>query len=206
MKIEDHASRAQIDALLAAGVSLKDIVQQVPDLNLSALRRYRKKLALLPPPDDESLESQLAKWTGRANDLYIASAATLDLRGQAAAVGAGFRALEFALRNQKTVQEQAARDLPLLLDGEFSSEDSARFVAFCDSVIENTARREGLGAGARWLGMQPTIEKRSDSKHVLDLFQRLLDDPTLLTTAQQMTEPQQETQPGVVLAGIPGAN
>jgi hypothetical protein len=208
MKIDNHPNKSQIDALLAAGVSLKEIVQQVPDLNLSALRRYRKSLQALAPPDDPSLEGQLALWTGRADALYIASAATLDLRGQAAAVGAGFRALEFALRNQKTVQEQAAKDLPLPLDGEFSPEDSARFVAFCDSVIENTVRREGLGPGARWLGMQTAIEKRSDSKHVLDLFQRLLDDPALLTAVQQMTaEPQPETRPSMIVAGItPGAN
>jgi hypothetical protein len=206
MKIENHPSKMQIDALLAAGVALKDILAQVPDLTLSALRRYRKNQNLLPPPDP-SLEGQLGLWTKRADDLYTASAATLDLRGQASAVAAGFRALEFALRNQKTVQEQAAKDLPLPLDGEFSPEDSARFIAFCDSVIESTTKREGIGPGARWLGMQPSIEKRSDSKHVLDLFQRLLDDPALLTAVQQMTaEPQQETRPGVVIAGIPGAN
>jgi hypothetical protein len=204
MKIDAHPNKSQIDALLAAGVPLKEICSQIPDISVAALRRYRKKLTLLPP-DDTSLETQLALWTQRANDLYIASGAQLDLRGQSQAVAAGFRALEFSLRNREKLADQAAREQPL--DGQtFTPEESSRFVKYIDSVLEATENRRGDPPENRWFGMQITIGKHPDGNSLVDLVWRLLHDQPLLESVLQMTAPQEETQPGVVLAGIPGAN
>ncbi len=139
-----HPDRAQIDGLIAAGIKLKDIATQVAGVSAFALSRHRRNcLAVQSAVAAEGdNESQLALWVQRANDLYIASGAALDLRGQSAAISAAFRAMEFRFKHQERLQEQAARDLPHD-PALWTSEEAGKFLAWLDSIVaEADARKE----------------------------------------------------------------
>jgi hypothetical protein len=102
-------NRAQIDALIVAGAKLKDIATQLPELSPYALSRHKRRCLVTTQPangDGNSLEAQLALWTGRANELYLASTVNADARGQSQAIAVAFRSLEFALRASERMQEQ----------------------------------------------------------------------------------------------------
>ena len=130
--------RGQIDALMASGIRLKEIAAQIPGISPFALSRHKRN-CLTPapaPPTGNSVdaESQLALWIQRADDLYNASGAALDLRGQSAAIAAAFRAMEFQLKHQERLHEQAVRDLPR--DSRLWTEDeAAKFLDWMDSIV-----------------------------------------------------------------------
>jgi hypothetical protein len=101
--IENHPNKAQIDALLATEIPLKDIAAQIPDLSVHALSRYKRK-NLLPPVANgtgDSLEAQAAMWRERADHLWHQATIDQDSRAMAQAVAAGLRSVELQARQEK---------------------------------------------------------------------------------------------------------
>jgi hypothetical protein len=103
---------SQVNALLASGIRLKDIAAQIPGLSPYALSRHKRRCLAVAQSANSDGKSQLALWIQRADDLYLASGAALDLRGQSAAITAAFRAMEFKWKHDERLQEQNERDNP----------------------------------------------------------------------------------------------
>jgi hypothetical protein len=101
-----------VNALLASGIKLKDIAAQILGLSPYALSRHKRNCLAVAQPANGDGESQLDLWIQRADDLYLASGAALDLRGQSAAITAAFRAMDFKWKHDERLQEQNERDNP----------------------------------------------------------------------------------------------
>jgi hypothetical protein len=126
-------NRGQIEALIMAGVKLKDIAQQLPGLSKFALSRHRRNCLVsdVVEPTSASLESQVNTWMARCEELYVAGAATLDLRSQASAIQQGFRCLEASRKAQE--RAQAAQEEKEVANGA----DAHLTIAALDALIAN---------------------------------------------------------------------
>jgi hypothetical protein len=104
---------AQVNALLAANVRLKDIASQT-GVSKFALSRHRRNclapVSALQTGEIASLENQLDTWMARCEELWNAGAATLDLKSQGQALQQAFRCLEVARKNQERAAEVKAEE------------------------------------------------------------------------------------------------
>jgi hypothetical protein len=188
-----HENLAQINAYLQAGCNLKEITTQIPGLSQYSLSRHKRNCLEAAPSTTsgsaDPLEGQIGLWLQRSEELYLAGGANLDLRSQGQAISSAFRALEFSRKHQDRVEEKIAASRALPTDGSssLSSEEAARMREYLDSIISEAARTPYASTGARLMGMEIELEKRSDGQEILELFQRLVRDPALLATVQAMT-------------------
>jgi hypothetical protein len=103
-----HGERPVIDAAIESGMKHAEIARQFPGISVSMISRHGRKClgisAIGTPAGELSLEQQVGKWTERANALYLASAASLDLRSQSNAIAAAFRAMELSFRQREKTE------------------------------------------------------------------------------------------------------
>ena len=178
-------NHGQIYALIASGVKLKAVLEQIPGLSPFALSRHKRN-CLGPSPAingaGDSLESQLAMWQQKALDLYVASGAALDLRGQASAIAAGIRGLQFQVKNREKLAEQTTRDLPSN-GSDFSESDALKFRSYCDVMIATASSTDYASSFARAAGLQLLVEQ---NPNLLPVLQKLAHDPVLLAQVQTL--------------------
>jgi hypothetical protein len=177
--IENHPSKAQIDALLAAGTPLQDVAREFPDVSVHSLSRYRRRSQRVTAASGDSLENQIAVWLQRSEELYQASAASLDFRAQGQAIAGALRTLEIAHKNQNRMEEKAmaARDLPT--DGSpISAEEAAKFGDYMDFVIAEAGRTNYASVEVRTLALQLAVTKNPE---LMAVCLRLAEDPALLS-------------------------
>jgi hypothetical protein len=170
--------RAAIDGQLLAGVKQKAVAEQFPALSRFALsRHWRRCLAAQPVVTAEVNDnSQLALWVQRASDLYVASGAALDLRGQSAAISAAFRAMEFRFKHQERMEEQVARDLPSD-PGAWTGQEREKMRSYLDEIIHDAARTPFASPEAILLAEKP---------ETLRMFATIASDPALLVVVQSL--------------------
>jgi hypothetical protein len=133
---------AQVNSLIASGIKLKDIAAQT-GASPYALSRHKRN-CLTPTATTPTGDGALALWLQRADDLYNASGAALDLRGQAQAITTAFRALEIKRKHEEKTQEQEARELPT--DTRLWTDDEGdKFRAWLDALICNANEKKTQG-------------------------------------------------------------
>ncbi len=103
-----HGERPAIDAAIESGMKHAEISRQFPGISVSMISRHGRRclgVSVVGTPAAElTLEQQVAKWTERADALYLASAASLDLRSQSNAIAAAFRAMELSFRQREKTE------------------------------------------------------------------------------------------------------
>jgi len=177
----EHA--LQVNALLAAEVSLKEIAAQT-HLSPYALSRHKRNCIAAPVVADagDDLESQVQKWLDRCDDQYLAAQATGDGRSAIQALTAGVRGVQYALRNRQAL-EDAQRELPD--DAQlYDSAEAEKFRSFLDHMIADASETSYASDQARLAGLDLALEKRADAAEVLRLLQKLLKDEAMLKAVQ----------------------
>lgn len=149
-----NPARQQIDSSIMAGLSFNEIGRTFSVSRFSVQRHKRNCLNAAREP--ESLQGQLNLWLKRANELFLTSGASADARGQAQALTAAFRGLEFALKHQE-IESQKARDLPSAT-AEWTNEEADKFRAYLDSIIMDASRTPYASEAAKTLGRQIELE------------------------------------------------
>jgi hypothetical protein len=162
-----HTARPAIDALLTTGQKLKAVAAQFPNLSIHSLTRHRKNCLGLfatgeaATTDADSLQEKCKLWLERADSLFVASGAALDLRGQRDAIAAAFRALEFRFKHEERLAEQQLRELP---DdpSQFSEEEALRMVAYLDGAVAKASKTSYATPDVRWLNVKVVLGKRPE--------------------------------------------
>jgi hypothetical protein len=126
-----HPERTAINASLEADVRQLVIAKNF-NVSKFALSRH-KKGCLAPTPEIAGDQTVADRWLARADDLYLSSAASGDVKSQIAALSAAVRSLQFA---DKQLKKKADADRALPRDvNEWTAEESTKFVSFLDSIV-----------------------------------------------------------------------
>jgi hypothetical protein len=97
-----------------------------------ALSRH-KNSCLSPAPEITGEQTVADRWLARADDLYLSSAASGDVKSQIAALSAAVRSLQFA---DKQLKKKADADRALPRDvNEWTADESSKFVSFLDGLV-----------------------------------------------------------------------
>jgi hypothetical protein len=171
---------SQVNALIASGIKLKEIATHIPGLSVYALSRHKRNCrtpgSAAPIAESVDAEAQLKLWVQRADDLYNASGAALDLRGQSAAISAAFRAMEFRFKHQERMEEQVARDLPSDPEA-WTGQEREKMRSYLDEIIHDVARTPFASPEAILLAEKP---------ETLRMFATIARDPALLVAVQSL--------------------
>ena len=178
---------AQIDAYLQAGCKQKDIAAQFPGLSPFAISRHKRNCIATPAATQgspDALEQQIGTWLARSEALWNSGAANLDSKAQIAAISTAMRALEFASKNQTRVEEKIAASRVLPTDGSaLTADECQKFGLYMDSLVEAAAKTDYASTEVKSLHLEITMAKNPE---LLDVMMRLIDDPTLLSTVQNL--------------------
>ena len=165
-----HLDVAAINSALFSGVFKKSIAQQF-GVSPHAISRHSRNCLVVPAPAPESsdgaLEVQAARWLRRADDIYAASTANGDVRGQVQSLTAAFRGLE--LQHRAEQREAAATPEP---DREqLSLQDIDRIAKAWDNAQVETANRTSA--------LAMTEARRLRCNDLYEVFVKTWDQPSL---------------------------
>jgi hypothetical protein len=111
--------------------------------------------------------------------------------------------LDSSLRSVAELEQlakQEASDMPVTVDsGGFSEQESSRFTAYLDSVVEEVAARTTASPRARILGMLSKLNDRPDGPFIAELIWKLLHDQPLLEACLALTQVPKPIHPRAVL-------
>jgi hypothetical protein len=104
--------------------------------------------------------------------------------------------LDSSLRSVAELEQlakQAATDAPVTVDsGGFTEQESSRFTAYIDSVVEKVAADRQASPDARMLGMYSMLNNRPDGSHIAELVWKLIHDPALLAACLKLSQEPKE--------------
>ena len=168
-------------ASMAACGATAEVIATSTGLDVDAIENHLAICCAAPVPDDtpDSLEKSDQRLRGLASKIAAAGTASGlagDAKSLLAALAIELR-VETALRARLEKQEEKSAGA---LPGEFSEEESSRYIHFVDSVLEETAARRDASPQARWGGMQKLLAEHPLGAKITDLVWRLLHDGPLL--------------------------
>jgi hypothetical protein len=194
----------EISSMISCGADAETIAAST-GLDVNAVEEHMAVCCVTPVQDDspdslEKSDQRLRALAAKIAAAGVSSGLAGDAKSLLAALAIELR-VETALRERLEKQEEKSVGVA---PGEFSEDESSRFISFVDSILEDTTRRKGVSPEARWLGMQVQIGKRPDGNKVLDLVQRLLDNPALLADVQVLAQGPEElpTSKSILIAGV----
>jgi hypothetical protein len=137
-------NRGQVDALIASGARLKDVAANT-GLSAYSLSRHRRNcLAAAPSATNDDDSQEVARWLGRAEQIFQASTINGDVRGMVASLTAALRSLEVRAKAKEREREQVSRDLPTT--GSALTPDMAvKMGDYLDSLIEAASKMNYAG-------------------------------------------------------------
>src|ERR1700723_3784768 len=107
--------------------------------------------------------------------------------------------LDSSLRSVAELEQlakQAASDAPVTVDrGGFSEQESSRFTAYLDSVVEEVAARPTASGTARFVAMGAMFNDRPDGGLIAELVWKLLHNKALLDACMALSQAPQEIHP-----------
>ena len=126
--VADPAIRAQIDAQLTAGVSIKAIVGQHPNFSRDQVSRHRSRClvpAVAPEIATDVGSAEIRTWLSRAESTYLAAQSLGDTKSAISAISAAVRSLTALSKQQKVEAAAAVKE----------SDGSGLTVAQCDEAL-----------------------------------------------------------------------
>jgi hypothetical protein len=149
------------------GMKHAEIARQFRGISVSMISRHGRKClgisatGALAATDGDSLQEKCSLWLQRADSLYVASGAALDLRGQRDAIAAAFRALEFRFKHEERLAEKELRDLPSD-PNHWTEDEGVRMRSYLDKTISDASKTGYASPDVKWLNLKVALEKRPE--------------------------------------------